>query len=633
MPSLVKRLGKLNQYGIIYMNTHGGVSTLSGWSHTTWISTGEKVTKQGLKGWWNEMVRAGRDIRPGIGIATLEGDHYFMVNQRFINNYKYPDSLIYIDACRSFEYDSLANAFLNNGAAAYFGWTEDTWEWSEGFMSQVTSAIFGQLIQPNITMFEAYRAPVIGIKGRSYSVQDLYPVTIYKDDEGDHRTPICYSGPDKDESYDDIWDTAPIDPKRTYELNCQYKLRSDIQNFILNPASNQAPEPRILAPPDNANFTEGATIVFQGEAIDPEDGTLTGSSLFWTSSLYGEIGSGESFTRSDLSVGTHTITLTATDSQWAKEEDSITISIERVSSAYDLVWSPRTPMPTPRAYASAVVHQNQIYVVGGVSCTSNCQQFYNAVGTLEAYDPQTDTWEQLPPMPTPRVGPLVAALNGKIYVMGGFNRENGTDFELFTRRVVEIYNIATRTWIRGPDMLKPRAWGKAVVLNGEIYVLGGCGDYTYSPGYHGGCEVYDPSANSWSNCASFNPGRYLQAAITYNSKIYMIGGDSWESGSDEVYSDIQVYDPFTDRWDVRTPMSTAASSLDAVVVDNKIWVFGSGGLCRVYNIAADRWEEKSSTQDPAGAFSVAYLNGIVYRFGGGNWGPTLDIVEAATISP
>lgn len=129
----VKRLGKLNQYGIIYMNTHGGVSTLSGWSHTTWISTGEKVTKQGLKGWWNEMVRAGRDIRPGIGIATLEGDHYFMVNQRFINTYKYPDSLIYIDACRSFEYDSLANAFLNNGAAAYFGWTEDTWEWSEGF--------------------------------------------------------------------------------------------------------------------------------------------------------------------------------------------------------------------------------------------------------------------------------------------------------------------------------------------------------------------------------------------------------------------------------------------------------------------------------------------------------------------
>ncbi|MFO0981465.1 MAG: hypothetical protein U1E76_06875 [Planctomycetota bacterium] len=38
------------------------------------------------------------------------------------------------------------------------------------------------------------------------------------------------------------------------------------------------------------------------------------ASLAWTSNLQGQIGTGGTFTRSDLVVGTHTITATVTDS-------------------------------------------------------------------------------------------------------------------------------------------------------------------------------------------------------------------------------------------------------------------------------------------------------------------------------
>ena len=54
---------------------------------------------------------------------------------------------------------------------------------------------------------------------------------------------------------------------------------------------------------------------------------MTGSSLVWTSSLDGEIGTGTSFTRNDLSTGIHAIILTATDSKTASGTDSIGITV------------------------------------------------------------------------------------------------------------------------------------------------------------------------------------------------------------------------------------------------------------------------------------------------------------------
>ena len=70
---------------------------------------------------------------------------------------------------------------------------------------------------------------------------------------------------------------------------------------------------------------------FAGNATDPEDGTLTGASLVWTSSRDGQIGTGTSFATTSLSVGVHTITLTATDSQGATGTATITVTITGTS--------------------------------------------------------------------------------------------------------------------------------------------------------------------------------------------------------------------------------------------------------------------------------------------------------------
>jgi hypothetical protein len=92
------------------------------------------------------------------------------------------------------------------------------------------------------------------------------------------------------------------------------------------PTGNTAPTVNITAPADGSSFQEGTSVSFSGTATDAEDGTLTGS-LSWTSSLDGAIGSGGSFSTSTLSVGTHTITASVTDSGGLSGSDAISVTI------------------------------------------------------------------------------------------------------------------------------------------------------------------------------------------------------------------------------------------------------------------------------------------------------------------
>ncbi len=96
------------------------------------------------------------------------------------------------------------------------------------------------------------------------------------------------------------------------------------------------PQVAISAPADGSTSTSGDLVTFTGTATDPEDGDLS-ASLSWTSSLDGAIGSGASFGTSSLSLGTHTISASATDSDTNTVMAAITVHVQPV--CVDLVYS------------------------------------------------------------------------------------------------------------------------------------------------------------------------------------------------------------------------------------------------------------------------------------------------------
>jgi PKD repeat protein len=96
--------------------------------------------------------------------------------------------------------------------------------------------------------------------------------------------------------------------------------------------SNQRPTVAISTPADNSSFTFGDTVTFIGTGSDVEDGDLT-AVLYWSSDLNGPLGMGGSVSTSILSLGTHTITATATDSDGLTGSAQISITVNSPNNA------------------------------------------------------------------------------------------------------------------------------------------------------------------------------------------------------------------------------------------------------------------------------------------------------------
>lgn len=91
---------------------------------------------------------------------------------------------------------------------------------------------------------------------------------------------------------------------------------------------DQPPMARIDNPGNNTVFTPLTNIVFNGIVNDLEDGVLPDTAIIWTSNIDGELGTGSSL-NSLLTLGTHTISLTVTDSRGTSVTDNITVVIQQ----------------------------------------------------------------------------------------------------------------------------------------------------------------------------------------------------------------------------------------------------------------------------------------------------------------
>ena len=77
------------------------------------------------------------------------------------------------------------------------------------------------------------------------------------------------------------------------------------------------------------------------------------------------------------------------------------------------VWTPVTPMPTPRSELAAAALRGRIYVAGGIAQLGTTAVF-------EAYDPAQGSWEELPDLPEAVHHPAASATGDRVYISGGY---------------------------------------------------------------------------------------------------------------------------------------------------------------------------------------------------------------------
>jgi N-acetylneuraminic acid mutarotase len=131
-------------------------------------------------------------------------------------------------------------------------------------------------------------------------------------------------------------------------------------------------------------------------------------------------------------------------------------------------WTKLPDLPTQRNHLAAAAIGGKMYVAGG--------RFGGGVGSemtaaLEVYDPRTNRWESRAPLPAPRAGVNGVEARGCFFVFGG----EGNDAHpqgIFEE--MEAYNPVTNTWTKLQPLPVPvHGVTGAVFADGWIHLVGG----------------------------------------------------------------------------------------------------------------------------------------------------------------
>lgn len=153
-------------------------------------------------------------------------------------------------------------------------------------------------------------------------------------------------------------------------------------------------------------------------------------------------------------------------------------------------WSSAVPMLTARNHHGASLIDDKIYVVGGRIGSTFIIGLSNNISTNEVYDVAKNTWSSALGMPTPRSGVGTAVLNGRMHVLGGEAYLNDL---VGTYRTHEAFDPKTNSWQRLPPMPTPRHGLAVGEIGGKMYAVSGS-NVAGGGGPHEGVnvnEVYD----------------------------------------------------------------------------------------------------------------------------------------------
>jgi len=277
-------------------------------------------------------------------------------------------------------------------------------------------------------------------------------------------------------------------------------------------------------------------------------------------------------------------------------------------------WVTLAPMPSARQELATAALNGKIYVIGG---------FENSVSsnTVAVYDPATNTWASAQPIPVPNDHNSAAVAAGKLYSFGGHSQ------------AAFVYEPVSNTWSAVAPMNSLHDATPAVgVINDKIYVAGGVNPAGMSTQ---GVEVYDPAANTWTNVASMRVARNHLAGGVSNGKFYAVGG----RGSTDAPTALEVYDPQTNAWSTLADMPTGRSGIAAGVVNGELYVFGGEtpnrvhGQVEAYNPSSNTWRSLPSMPTPRHGIWASVIGRTIYLPGGATEPAfaATDVNEAFTV--
>ena len=185
-------------------------------------------------------------------------------------------------------------------------------------------------------------------------------------------------------------------------------------------------------------------------------------------------------------------------------------------------------------------YKGKIYLAGGSRATNEDGKKSNlsSLAVVSTFNPKTKKWKDLTPLPQPRSSHEMVAHKGKLYVIGGWNMQDGQGVEWHHHGLVADLSENPIKWRKLPKTnWKVRANSAAVVGN-SLFVIGGLDDN----GTSNAVRRLDLDTNKWSDETPFPGvnrlkafgsaacnlnGRLLACGFSYQPRIFDDSNSSW----------------------------------------------------------------------------------------------------------
>lgn len=224
-------------------------------------------------------------------------------------------------------------------------------------------------------------------------------------------------------------------------------------------------------------------------------------------------------------------------------------------------WSDLPPLPEARSSHDAVVVGDILYVAGGWTLDGKDKHWLATAHRLDLTD-IAKGWTRIADPIAPRRACATAAFDGKIFMIGGM------DASARTLTSVDIYDIHKNTWSAGPALASD-GFGAAIVATGEGLL---------ASSRDGNVYILSPAGTEWKfYCKLTIPRMFHRLVVSKSGVVFAAGGAALDG------EHVRIVEPLPDAaggalasvtsWSV--PFPGTAKSRPGILFDgNDIVLFG-----------------------------------------------------------
>src|SRR5688572_7566156 len=211
-------------------------------------------------------------------------------------------------------------------------------------------------------------------------------------------------------------------------------------------------------------------------------------------------------------------------------------------------WREGARVPAEYTTLYPTVLDGKIWVLGGTHIEDG--NVVRPVNSARVYDPATDAWTDVAPLPNARGLMGVVPVQGKLYLVGGYSPGNfDARQETPEDREMLVYDPIEDVWTTAPQMPTSRILFGVDEVGGKLVTFFGV-DAATSPLV----DIYDPATETWTS--SPNPtGETLDGGVySYVAKddivYFLVLADSLGLGGTSGSGKLWAHDLATGEWTI-----------------------------------------------------------------------------------